>query len=470
MPQERPFFPEANNHRIPERGGSRFGVKTGLSGIRRTTTRGKTPLDTRPPPADSATTDIPAKKQVTFDFPPIVPPSQPETPAQTDEERDEARATNRLAYTGSTSIAETIGGNKILRTLVTLGEVLGITGASVGVGYGVYRAESHFFREAPSDFTKHLNNDKPLSVPAVPEQAQKDIGVNPDEIFDNTATKGIKSERNTIWMTREEYEKIAPPMIDRTNVKEVSVTVNIHPQPDGRTTNDLNLELGTTVNAMIYVKTPEGKLRETTYEKIPEPGGIGKGLAGFVFPNCRTLLGLEGEIQEGDIFPAPISGKAYYSGTTVEDPKGETQGKVIIETYIIKGQYYDTETNKTFESTARVNLSYTETEPLIPDLPNINDPAFKEKVKGINSSGKEVEVMMTNKNKMTIVTVQQGEGLFRFKSKPQVQSFSRDFKTKSQLVVSTTYRGVFAENGKDNPFGGENCDHPTIDNKAIVLK
>lgn len=449
MPQERPFFPESNNHRItPERGGRRF--------FARYEPRPKTPTMPKP------------------DAPPPLPALTPEERiiANELEGRLEPKRTKK---------------NRALKTALGVAETIVIVGVSGGVGYGVYHFVSPVFhtethREASSDFIKHIN-DNSLPIPVVPQETTKNIKVNPKEVFDNAATKGIKSEGNTIQMTREEYEKIAPPAIDRTNVKQIPLTLNITPGLDGRTTRDLTLEEGSAVNAMIYVKTPEGNLRETTYEKVTDNGGVGKGPAGFVFPNCQTLLGLEGEIQAGDRFPAPISGRVYYSGYTVEDYKRQTKGKVIIDyqgqtkgkviaDYIIEGQYYDKKTGKTFKAIADVRMWRGITEPLIPNLPNIMDPAFNDKGTHINWEGEEVEDVVYSPfalNRMPIVTAQQGQDLFSFTTKPTVQKFSSDSKIKSQVVVSTSYKGDFDEIGA-NTFGGENCNHPTVDNKEIVLK
>ena len=346
----------------------------------------------------------------------------------------------------------------VSKTLIDLSKTLPIRlGLLAGIMVGLKVAadkisDIEIHREANADFIKHLNSENTKT--------------NREEISDNTTTNGIKSEGNTIQMTREEYEKIAPPAIDRTNLKEVPMTLNIHPTSDGRTTRKLTLEQGTTINAMIYVKTPDGDIRKVSKTKIANPGGVG-GPFGFVFPNCQTFLGLEGEIQAGDIFPAPISGRAYYE----DYRKGrQTPGKVISGNYTIEGQYYDEKTGKTFKTIARVTMLGLITQPLVESIPNQVDESFEEKAIGIDSSGKEVEIMVTNKDKIPVVMVEQGQDLFKFITISPGQEFRNYRKTKSQIVVSTSYEGDFGENGIANTFGGEDCKHPTVDNKEIVLK
>ncbi len=355
-----------------------------------------------------------------------------------DPTQQESKDANAGEYAGDTKIVETVGRNRLLKAAL-------VGGVAVAGGAIAYQTIPAVHEAVDSAFLDHLKG-KSLSSDSK------------SEVFDNTAVEGVINEKNTIQMTREEYEKIAPPAIDRTIAKPLSIALKNCPAPDGRPTRPLTLEQGA-VNAMIYIKTADGNIREVSYIKEATPGGVG-GPVGFVFPNCRDFLGQKDEIQAGDRFPAPISGRVYYSGRKVEYYKGEKLENAIMGEYTIEGEYFDKKTGEAFKAIARINMLDTITQPSIAGMPNLMDPAFKEY--GFPS------VL----NKMPVVNVQQEkDDVFSFVTKPPVQKFSTDLNSiKSQVWVTTSYQGDFGENGIANTFGGADCNHPTLDNKGIVLK
>ena len=374
--------------------------------------------------------------------------------------------------------------NRVLQRIARLvkGHPLAMLEASLAVGGGIYGVYTgvQYLNESNADSNPSPSSRPIDSIPnnsftdnrLVPRAEAETNKVNPEEVFDNAAEKGVISERNTVWMTPEEYKQIAPPVIARENRKEVPGEFNLPPdtaKATGRTTRKLTLEQGTSINAPIYVKTPEGKVRETTYTKISNPGKVtGRYPFPMVAPHCSEYLGLKGEIQAGDIFPAPISGRVYYYGDKVAYHKGEAlEDGSIKGGYFIENEFYDEE-GKLFRAIAHIRTSGI-TKPLIGGVPDRYDEAFKEKARGIDSSGKEVEVMVTNKYKIPVVMVEQGEDLFNFITKPPADYFSSTSSIKSQVNVSLVYHGDIEGNDTVNIFGGENCVHPTLDNKAVVL-
>jgi len=353
--------------------------------------------------------------------------------------KEEVRAANAGEYAGNTRVVKKIGGNKALK-------ILGAVGATAGAGTIAYETVPAFHQAVDSSFLDNLKG-----------QFITEVSVNP-EVFDNSAAKGKITGKNTIQMTREEYAKIAPPMIDRTNVKQVPVEFAT---PGGK--RNLTFERGTSVNAMIYIKTPEGQIRDVTYEKITNSGK----LTGDVFPNCEVFAGKKNEIQAGDIFPSPISGFVYLDGTPRDFFKGEKleEGAVDGAQYRIEGDYVDRKGNK-FRVHASVNtlgLSGSAiTKALVSGIPNSED--FVE--------GNPNEGWITNTEKLNKarVKVNQGGDLFKFITPPPFQHSSPTSLIQAQVKITFTYEGDISENGRFNTFGGKNCNHPTLDNKAIVLK
>lgn len=270
------------------------------------------------------------------------------------------------------------------------------------------------------------------------------------EVFDPKATEGVISERNTIQMTREEYEKIAPPAIDRENLKEIPIYL---PQDAVNATEPktrkFTIEQNTSVNALIYVKTPEGDVRKLTYEKVTNPAQITGQTSSS--PSCNVLLGLDGEIQPEDKFPSPISGIVYHHGGEKSEDGAITGGA-----YYIEGEYLDPKTGEKFRVNASINSASTPTKPLIENMPRLDD--F---IKGITWRD-------AVKN-MPKVTVHQGENLFKFISKPSRESIAWGG-PRSQMVASFNYEGDLNENDLGRTIGGENCTNSTVDGKAIVIK
>ena len=367
-----------------------------------------------------------------------------------DPSKEEARKANAGEYAGNTRVVKKVGGNKALKIFGAVGTI----GAGIGA-YEAYQNVPAVHRAVDSAFLDHLRGKSSPPDTSIAET-----------VFDNSATKGVITDKNTIQMTREEYQKIAPPVINRENVQEVPVEF----ATPGRKRN-LTFERGTSVNAMIYVKTADGTIRNVTYTKIASPGEVtGAGPIPITFPGCEVFLGQKGEIQATDKFPAPISGRVYYSGSKApEYYKGQKleDGTNVGGDYFIEGEYRDPKTGKKFKATVQVHTLEVTTKPFM-YIPNDMDDSFKEKVKGVDSDGKEVEVLATNRNRIPIVTVQQGEDFFQFITEPRSQ-FLMHKNIQSQIVVFSSYHDI-GENGRGNTFGGENCTSPTLDNKAIVLK
>ncbi len=346
-------------------------------------------------------------------------------------------------------------------TILGIGLTGGVIGGAIGAGAVIY---------VPRAFGAEHENINSFPNSFNPADGERLVETR-DDTFDNSATKGVLSEKNTVWLTREEYQKIAPPTIDRKNRKEIHGEFNLPPdtaKATGNKTRKLTLEQDTSINALIYVKTPDGKVRETTYTKTSNPGEVtGRYPLPMRPPSCQVFLGNKGEIQAGDIFPALISGRVYRSNT-ITDYDGSTS-----EDYTIASEYYD-EDGKKFIASVRISV-LGKTQPLIENIPNKNDEAFKVKVKTIDSSGKEIEASLIDKDKIPVVMVQQGEDLLRFTTKPRVDQFSPYSSMKSQVSVGASYRDIRDEDqdirhqGFSDTFGGENCLHPTLDNKAIVL-
>jgi len=335
---------------------------------------------------------------------------------------------------------------------------VGLGGLSIvtlgGAGYAAYENVPAVHRAVDSAFLDHIKGNSEASI-------------NP-EVFDPAATKGIMSEKNTILMTWEEYQKIAPPVIiNRENVEKVPAEIKL----ESGGVRKLTFERGTSINTMIYVKTADGHIASVTYTKVTQPGEIsGKSTLGFLSPGCQYLVGEKNEIQAGDIFPSPISGYAEYSGSKAEYYKGEKleEGSSRDSSYTIESEYVDAEGKKVKVRAYITTLSYSAsgiTTPLVPNIPNSNSSDFEGK--DPNTGGTFIDREKLNKAR---VKVNQGDDLFKFITVPPLQEFGLGSGRKSQVAIYVKYETDFGENGIANTFGGENCTHPTLDNKAIVLK
>ena len=330
---------------------------------------------------------------------------------------------------------------------------LGATALGV-LGAGAYETVPAIHRAVDSAFLDHLRGKSLSSEASIAET-----------VFDNNATKGVITDKNTVQITREEYAKIAPPVIDRTNVKQVPAEIKL----TGGGVRKLTFERGTSINTMIYVKTANGRIADITYTKVTSPGGkAGVGFFGVSFPGCEYLVGEKNEIQAGYIFPAPISGYVYYSGSETKYYRGEKleEGSSTNSSYIIEGDYVDTE-GKRVKVTAFVQtLGYSGsaiTKALVPGIPNSSD--FSEG--DSRTTGSFINTEKLNKAR---VKVNQGDDLFKFITVPPYQEFIFNSRKKSQVDVYLKYETDFGENGIADTFGGADCTHPTLDNKAIVLK
>jgi len=393
--------PERNNMIPPERGGPTF----------RVTTEPKTP-----------TTRAPTR----------------ETPPPVQNQAIKEALEEALRNSGDVFEQPKRAKNRRLRALISRSIVAGVILTAIGVGVNKVLGDDEPTPASREDVNSFRNTFNPADGPRLVETK--------DEKFDNAAEKGVKGERNTVWMTREKYQQIAPPVIDRENRKEVPLEFNLPPdtvEATGNKTRKVTLEQGTTVTTMIYVKTPEGGIREVSYAKIRNPGEVkGQYPIPIIFPNCKEFLGQKGEIKAGDIFPAPITGKVYNRST------GE---------YFIEGEYYDDKTGEKFKVVSHILPPFgTITKSLIENVPRLDD--FIEGTSWVDAV-----------RKMPAVTVRQGENLLQFITKPPIQQFVMAENIKSQIVVFSSYQGDIGENGIGNVFGGEDCAHPTVDNKAIVL-
>ena len=136
----------------------------------------------------------------------------------------------------------------------------------------------------------------------------------------------------------------------------------------------------------------------------------------------------------------------YYKGKKIEE------GSFIHAYYVIVGEYIDKDGNK-FMVRVYINTLGASgsaiTKPLVPNISNSSDFAHR-------------------KNEIPKVKVEQGQDLFKFVTQPPFQRFSNASSIKAQLKVGLSYSDIDA-NGVANSFGGENCIHPTLDNKAVVL-
>lgn len=194
-----------------------------------------------------------------------------------------------------------------LSLLGRLAIVLGSVAIAGGVGLPIQR---------------HIEAQEELSLPgigrdigAIPQTAVKDyhfalqklgleIVVSP--IFDKKATQGVIGPANSVLVTAQEYEKVAPPVIEKDNV-----------------------------NLLFPIKSKDGKAPTVEYKLTFNP----------FFGGTRTIR-RGGEVQEkievndaiilsglkqGDILVSPITGKIYHSraGIDLNNPNGGEWGFVI---------------------------------------------------------------------------------------------------------------------------------------------
>lgn len=343
--------------------------------------------------------------------------------------KEDAQAANNGAYAGSTRTAEKIGGNKTLRTLVTLGEVLGIAGASAGVGYGVFRAASAapFFREASSDFTEHLNKDKPLSIPVVPAEAKK---VDPDEIFDNAKDDMRSGPTNAVQMSVEEYLKIAPPTIEKDSVN-IPITIV---SKDGHI-RTLNIKRGAGMLGGERRICKAGKV--CTEDNIKET---------LFTKNTIVLSGL----KVGDEFKSPINGIIYHSS----GPKNP-DGTLERAGYFMDG--HDENGNKIHLLISTVAIRQIMQTP--------NDDDYTEKVQTTVKRPDGTEFTTNSyriaNEKIPEVKANIGNGLFEILTDSEHKFFPGQIKIEvsTEVTEDGVYRG-----------GGARINISTLDNKAIVLK
>jgi len=324
-----------------------------------------------------------------------------------------------------------------------------------GGGYAAYENIPAVHRAVDSAFLDHIKGKSSSPEASIAET-----------VFDNSATEGVISEKNTIQMTAKEYAKIAPPPINRENVQKVPEELHLS---GGTAIKKLTFERGTSINTLIYIKTADGQIRNVTYTKNGYPGEIrGVDHSDPGFPGCDVLVGKNNEIQAGDIFPSPISGYVSHSGSKQEYYRGEKleEGATRSDTYHIEGKYID-EQGKEFKVRGTVyTLGYSGsaiTKTLVPGIPNSDDFTEKDPTTG---------GIFTNRDKLNKarVKVNQGDDLFKFITVPPFQNFTLESKQKSQVWVTLSYQGDFGANGIADTYGGENCTIPTLDNKAIVLK
>ncbi len=178
-------------------------------------------------------------------------------------------------------------GNRALKT------VLGLTAVGiVGVGaYEVYENVPAVHRAVDSAFLDHLRG-KSLSIEAS------------TDVFDNTAEKGVISDRNTILISREEYQKIAPPLLNAETPEQINILFPIQ-FPDGLNGRKIKLQKhGDSIGGGARHKlTPS--MDPNTQTEVAEK-------IDYVFKDSLTI---KDGLKDGDMLIAPASGTISSGGT-----------------------------------------------------------------------------------------------------------------------------------------------------------
>lgn len=192
-----------------------------------------------------------------------------------------------------------------LSLLARLGIVLGVAAITGGVGLSAQH---------------HIETQEELSLPgigrdigAVPQTAVRDyhlllqkVGAEivVPQVFDTKATQGVIGPANSVLITAQEYEKIAPPVIDKDNV---NLLFPIKSKGGQAPTVEYKLSSGLIVMPRIIRK---GEVEEK-----------------ITVNNSMVISGL----KPGDILISPITGKIYHSRSKrdLNNPNGGEWGFTI---------------------------------------------------------------------------------------------------------------------------------------------
>ena len=273
MRHERPRFYQPPNNGVPppERGGFR---------VRATVTR--------PPDRERIPT-------------PTIPREAPAPPVQNQvikEVLEEA-----LGNGGDVFEQPTKAKNRNLRVLISRGITAGVILTAIGMG--VNKVVGDDSEPAPKtqsiDSIPNTSFDNFRLVSKTAAETKKD---NPKEIFDNAAEKGVISERNTILISREEYQKIAPPLLNAETPEQINILFPIQ-FPDGLNGRKIKLQkhgdwMGGGVRNIITPSMNPNAQTEVA-KKIDS-----------VFKDSLTI---KNGLKDGDMLVSPASGTISSGGT-----------------------------------------------------------------------------------------------------------------------------------------------------------
>lgn len=131
---------------------------------------------------------------------------------------------NASIQTPETKIADWVKEkNGAVSTPAALG--IGLGGVVIGAG-GAFLYEKVFAAEnqiSINSFPNSFNNEDNKIV-------------DKRDIFDNTAKEGVITDRNTVQMTLEEYEKVAPPTVDPKTPERINIGLSLE-SPEGLNSN-----------------------------------------------------------------------------------------------------------------------------------------------------------------------------------------------------------------------------------------
>ncbi len=175
---------------------------------------------------------------------------------------------------------------------------------AAAASYSIYENVPAIHEAVDSLFLSHFRGDL-LS----PSEAST---VNPEEVFDNGAEKGIISERNTVPMSLEDYKKIAPPPLNTKTPEQINILFPIQ-FPNGLDDRKIDIQ-----------KRGDWMGGGKRHRLGPDTDGSNhsnqRNTASKIDSVFKNSLTIKDGLREGDVLVSPASG--MIAGLTIKDQEG----------------------------------------------------------------------------------------------------------------------------------------------------